>query len=187
MSIQIELTPHEIGLAEYVGTRRHEEAVAQGRPDCHGFGGGYRDGLDIHIEGACGEVAVAKALNVFYDGSVNTFKTGGDIGGLTLTEDSQSKTISLQVRTRSKDYYDLLIRPNDRDEDIFVLVTGVRPKYSIHGWVQAADVKREEFLNDYGGRPPAYFVPKTELKPLFSIYRIIALEWGRKLKQACGA
>mgnify|MGYP006300474069 CR=1 FL=1 len=87
---------------------------------------------------------------------MGTFKTGGDVG-------------EIQVRTRSRHDYELLIRPQDRDEDTFVLLTGVAPSFRAHGWIQGQDAKKKEWLQTYGGRPPAYFVPQKDLRPLLAL------------------
>lgn len=134
-------------LAGQVGIRRQMEALKRGLPDRHGFTG---LGWDIHVEGACGELAVAKALGRYWNGSVNTFKVGGDVG-------------AMQVRTRSRSHYELLIRPDDKDQDVFVLVTGTSPKFKVVGWIKGKDAKRVEWLQTHGGRPPAYFVPQKSL------------------------
>jgi hypothetical protein len=105
----------------------------------------------MHIEGACGEAAVAKALNVFWSGTVNTFKRGGDIGS------------KIQVRTRSKSYYELIVRQDDRDDDIFILVTGKAPSFDVVGWTLGKDAKKEQWIQTHGNREAAWFVPQKEL------------------------
>lgn len=158
--IKVKLTSYEVAMAEFIGTRRHNEAIAQGRRDTAGFKG---DGLEIHKQGASGETAFAKSMNFYYSGSVNTYKTGGDVG-------------RIQVRTRSKHDYDLLIRSNDKDDDIFVLVTGLSPNFLVHGYILGVDAKRQEYLQDHGNRPPAYFVPQYKLLPIRDLYKKIVLE-----------
>jgi len=128
--------------------RRQIEALRQHRPDRHGFDG--EDGWTIHIEGAAGEMAVAKLRNRYWNGSVNTFKTGGDVG-------------AVQVRTRSKAHYDLIVRDDDRNDDAFFLVIGSIPVFDVVGWIKGRDAKRPEWLQTYGERPPAYFVPQSAL------------------------
>jgi hypothetical protein len=146
----INLTDQEREAATAVGSRRHAEAVKKRLPDRHGFRG---DSLQIHVEGACGELAAAKALGLPWDGPVNTFKRGGDVG-------------DLQVRTRSNHAWDLIVRPDDRDGDVFVLVTGLTPRFRVHGWIRGVDAKKDAWRKTYGGRPPAYFVPQRALRPL---------------------
>lgn len=108
-----------------------------------------------HVEGACGEVAVAKLLGKYWGGSVNTFKEGGDLDAT-----------GWEVRTRSSHHYDLIIRKDDADDRVFILVTGNAPNYQVHGWILAADGKQPKWLKDYGGHGDAYFVPKDALRGL---------------------
>lgn len=140
----------EYAMASDVGRRRQLESIKDGRKDNHGFDG---EGWNEHIEGACGECATAKHLNVYWDGSVNAFSSP-DVG-------------KYHVRTRSRHDYELIIRPgNDNDESIFICVTGRCPEYRIRGWIVAKDAKKPEYLKDYGKRPPAFFVPHSALRPM---------------------
>lgn len=150
----ITLTWHEVAMASEIGRLRQLAALKAKRVDQHGFTG---DGWSEHIEGACGELAVAKALGRYWDGSINTF-TGDDLPGL-------------QVRTRSSHHYDLLVRPQDKDMTIWVHVTGRCPNYVVHGWLTSHDAKQPVYLKSYGNRPPAYFVPATALRPLSELSR----------------
>jgi len=152
--VNVTLELYELRLAAEVGMRRHLSAIHKGLDDAHGYNGD--EGWTIHIEGAAGEMAFAKALNLYWAGTVDTFREGGDVG-------------RIQVKTRSRHDYELLIRQHDRDEDDFVLVTGRSPDFTIRGWMNAAEAKREEWLQVYGGRPPAYFVPTSELNDISSL------------------
>lgn len=147
----IELSPPELEAAAEVGSRRHIEALKRRLPDKHGYA--KADPWQIHIEGACGELAAAKALGLPWDGPVNTFRRGGDVG-------------DLQVRTRSNHDWDLLIRPKDRPDDVFILVTGVAPSYVVRGWILGKHAQVPKYLKEYGGRPPAFFVPQRDLRPI---------------------
>jgi hypothetical protein len=142
------LTWYELMMAAHVGVRRHVESIRQDRHDRFGFAG---DGWGAHIEGAAGELAVAKATGRYWPGSVDAFD-GPDVGGL-------------QVRTRSRADFDLLVRPGDPARAIFVHVVGVAPHYRIVGWIRGGDAKRPEWLARHGDRPPAYFVPQGCLNP----------------------
>ncbi len=146
----VTLTPAELRMAALVGLERQLEALSQSLPDRHGYEG---EGWNIHIEGAAGELALAKWLGRYWDGSVNTFQSGGDVG-------------EIQVRTRSKEDYDLLVRPGDKEDAVFVLVIGKAPRFRVVGWIRGADAKRPEWLRAYGGRAEAYFVPQHALKPV---------------------
>lgn len=147
--IEVKLTWHELMTAAQIGLRRQIEAMAKGLPDKHGLDA--EKGWGVHIEGAAGELAFAKATNRYWGGSVNTFKVGGDVG-------------DIQVRTRSRDDYELLVRDDDRDEDCFVLVIGRAPKFKIMGYLTGKDAKQSKWRQTHGGREPAFFVPQSELR-----------------------
>jgi hypothetical protein len=144
----VTLTWHELFLATLVGVKRQIEALRKGKTNSHGFDG--EEGWTVHIEGAAGEMAAAKAMGMYWSAPVNTFKGGGDVG-------------KLQIRTRSNPNYDLIVREGDRDQDIFVLVTGRAPRFDVIGWIRGGDAKRAEWSKTHGGRPPAYFVPQDAL------------------------
>lgn len=146
----------ELELAAAVGLRRQLSSMRDQREDRYGFSG---PGWSIHIEGACGELAVAKAMGRYWNGGVDTFK-GPDVPG------QAADTGSIQVRTRSNRDYDLIVRPNDADQDVFILVTGRAPEFEVHGWIRGREAKQEMWLRTYGDRPPAYFVPQAALQRL---------------------
>ena len=146
---EVKLTFGELQMASAIGCSRNLCAITKGFKNQSGLGDGFD--WQVNVEGACGELALAKILNVYWSGSVNTFKSGGDVG-------------EFQVRTRSKPHYDLIIRDSDKDDSsIFWLVTGCSPVYTIHGWIICGDAKKSEWKQDYGGRIPAYFVPQKAL------------------------
>lgn len=152
--ITVTLAWHEATMASDIGRMRHLAAIKAGLQDSHGYSG---LGWSEHIEGACGEMALAKYLGIYWDGSVNSFKAN-DLPGV-------------QVKTRSRDDYELIVRPGDSDQSNFVLVTGKCPTYTVRGWIKGADAKRQEWLQDHGGRPPAYFVPHSSLLPIGEMTR----------------
>lgn len=148
--ISVTLNADEIQMACFIAAKRHTEAIVKGLRDKHGFNG---DGFSIHAEGVFGEIVFAKAVNRFWAGSINTFKNGGDVG-------------LIQVRTRSKSDYDLIVRDDDRDTDYFVLVRGSIPSYQVIGYILGRNAKKDCFRKSYGGRAPAFFVPESSLTPI---------------------
>lgn len=147
---EVLLSWHEVAIASHVGWMRQIASLKSGLRDQHGYSG---CGWTEHCEGACGELVVAKTLGIYWDGSVNTFKNP-DLPG------------NIDVRTRSRDDYELIVRPNDNDHSRFVLVTGRCPKYRIVGWLHGDQAKQPEWLKNHGGRESAYFVPHSELQPI---------------------
>lgn len=142
-------------MASSVGLRRAIDSILNGRRQAAGDVDptGVLALWQQHIEGALGEMAFAKALGRYWSGSVNTFKNGGDVG-------------DVQIRTRSRTDYDLIVRARDRDEDYFVLVVGCCPIYTIVGYMKGGDAKQERWGKNHGGHGAAYFVPQNELRPL---------------------
>lgn len=149
LTVEITLTWHEAAMASEIGRLRRLSSLRHNRQNQHGFSG---EGWNIDIEGACGELAAAKALNIFWDGGIDTFK-GYDLG-------------ELQVRTTPKHENSLIIRPSDPDNHRYVLVTGLCPFYKIHGWLLGSDAKKNCWAQSPAGRPVAYFVPSKELRPI---------------------
>jgi hypothetical protein len=149
MAVTVTLNWHEVMMASHVGLWRRVSAIKNGKRDLHGYEGA---GWDPNLEGACGELAAAKALGLYWDGSINTWKQP-DVG-------------NLHVRTMGKHHYDLLIRPGDDDEGLFVLVTGKCPEFRVHGWIRGRDAKNQDWIKNHGNRSPAYFVPQSMLAPL---------------------
>lgn len=100
--------------------------------------------------GAVGELAFAKYREIPWDESVDTYHGTPDVGGV-------------EVRATTYEDGHLVIRDNDADDRIFVLVTGSAPEVEIRGWIRGADAKRDEFLRDPHGYRQAWFVPQDAL------------------------
>ena len=147
----VKLTPHEVIMAAGVGIRRQVSALAANRRDRHGLN--PEDGWRVHIEGANGELAVAKYLGKYWDGSVDTFKSLPDLG-------------NVEIRTRSRHTYDLIIRTDDDPAKFYILVTGIAPNYRVRGWIKGENARRDEWLQTHGGREAAWFVPADALTPI---------------------
>jgi hypothetical protein len=150
--IEVRLTFSEVASAMQVGGMRHLSCLFKGWKDKHGADS--MNGWQLHVEGACGEVAAAKALNMYWPATVNTFDCA-DLGE------------RIQIKTRSNPDFDLIVRQRDSDHHYFVLVTGVCPVYNVCGFLLGAEAKQEKWIKDYGNRKaPAYFVPQKALKPI---------------------
>ena len=160
MSVEITLTPYELMLGSSVGCMRQISALKACLPDKHGAEAG---GWKLHIEGALGEIAAAKALGYYWSGSINTFK-------------DPDLSRNIQVRTRSKNEYELIVRREDRDDDFFVLVTGVSPNYLVRGWLSGRESKRSNWLATHGGRESAYFVPHQALRNMDELKAELAFQ-----------
>jgi len=159
LPVDVKLEPFELVLAASSGTMRNVSAIKKGLANQSGL----PDGKDcqVHCEGACGELALAKCFGVYWNGSINTFKRGGDVLGW-------------EVRTRSQHDYDLIVRPRDNPDSIYWLVTGTAPSYRIHGWIKGSDAKQDGWMKTHGGRAPAYFAPQSALHREFELSCLVA-------------
>jgi hypothetical protein len=114
--------------------------------------------LDIHLLGAAGEMAVASHLGMKH----------------LLYKETQAKRGSddlpgMDIKTRSKHSYDLIVQKNEDPRKKFVLVTIQDKTTLIHGWCYGRDAMKEEFWADPARGRPAYFVPKEALAPIDSL------------------
>lgn len=149
----VDLSLSEMLNACVVGGLRHYQSTEKGLLCKHGFDASKNSPLAIHVDGACGEIAVAKLRGRYFGGLVNSFKAA-DLGD------------NVQVRTRSSHDYDLIVRSNDNPEHIYVLVTGAAPRLCVRGWLYGHEAQQDSFLRAYGGREAAYFVPAQSLRPV---------------------
>ena len=147
--MHVRLEWFEVSRAALVGVSRNVEALRKGCINRLPI----NDEWGIHVLGALGECAFAKATNRYWSGSVNTFKDA-DVGD------------NIQIRTRSKHSYDLIVRDGDRDDDLYVLVTGGPAEFTLHGWMRCGDAKRAKYRANYGNYGEAYFVPQSALQPM---------------------
>jgi hypothetical protein len=148
----VQLTPMELEVGAMVGMHRQMESVLAGRANQHGYKGEHE--WEINIQGALAELAFSKYANWYWAAPVNTF-SAPDCGK------------NVQVRWRSQFDWDLIIRPKDDDEQIYVLVVGTAPTFKVCGWIRGRDGKKKEYEKCHGGRPPAYFVPQSALNQEF--------------------
>lgn len=151
----IRLEWYELEQAGIIGLQRQIEAFRKNLTPKLGYWSWHS-----HIEGALAELAVAKALNIYWAGGVNTFGAA-DVGA------------DIQVRLRKpktpEELPALIVRPNDKPTDIYILVTGESPQFTVVGWISGLQAQNPEFLADYGGRGAAYFVPQHYLRSLHEL------------------
>lgn len=109
--------------------------------------------LFYHQIGAAGEVAVASYLGLkdFLFADKNP------------TRDSYDLPYNIDVKTRAKHSYDLIVQLDDKPDKIYWLVTIQNKEIQIHGWIHHADCSKKEYIKDPAGGRRAYFVPKDKL------------------------
>jgi hypothetical protein len=156
--IEFVFTEEERILAKQEGIRRQEVNAAKG---LRGRNGGAWQGskaLDIHLLGAAGEMAVASHLgmkDLLYK-ETEAKKGSDDLPGI-------------DIKTRSKHSYDLIVQKNEDPRKKFVLVTIQDQTTLIHGWCWGGEAINEKFWADPARGRPAYFVPKENLHSMETI------------------
>lgn len=104
-----------------------------------------------HIQGALGEMAVAKYLDLYWPVSVNRFRDKPDLGD------------DLEVRSGFPK-----VRPGDDADQRVVFVTMLDAvTFRIDGWIEAGYAQsRPDWKNDPHDRGrPCFVVPEVELRP----------------------
>jgi len=152
--MKVQLAWYEMAIAYDVGARREANARVRGLKDSV-----FKDDLaswGTHIEAAGAEMAVAKALGLYWDGSVNV----GHREDLPRT--------GLEVRW-NQDPNRTSCKVKPKDTGIVVAVRGSSPAYELLGWIRAEDAKRQEWLHHRRDYPPAYLAPSSALSQDFGL------------------
>jgi hypothetical protein len=143
---EVKLSYAEILQGAMVGVMRQVQNLKAGRT--HRHGGSANNGWQMNIEGALGEMALAKHLDV-YIGGTGVIR-GPDVG-------------ECDVRTTSGANNRLILHPDDPDDRVFWLLTGANGQYQVRGNILGAEGKQQKWWKDPVGGRPAYFVPQGEL------------------------
>lgn len=153
---QVTLTWYEMSQAAIIACMRNISCKCRGVKNR--FGASGENAWDISIEGACGEIAFAKVMNLYWSGGVDRAEYP-DVG-------------NYQIRT-ARPGRRLILHPSDHDEEIFVLINGESPNFTLTGWILGHEGKKKEFWTDptNNGRP-AYFVPINSLHPINSLPKL---------------
>lgn len=147
----IRLTNSELLTGASVGCMRLVQALTKKWNSSHGAGG--IDPWISNIEGAQGELAVAKALGIYWQPIVGD-PDADDAG-------------PYQVRTNcSRRWDDTPLHPGDRDDRVFIGVLSFMPDFDIMGWIWGRDGKRQEWWRDGTPGRPAFWVPRGKLLPM---------------------
>ena len=123
-----------------------------------GRNGGPEDGdkaLRAHMLGAAGELAVASYLGL----KDHLFKEAEAKRG-------SDDLPGIDVKTRSKSRYDLVVQKHENPSKKFVLVTIENRQTLLHGWCYGHEAMNERYWADPARGRPAYFVPQSVLHPM---------------------
>jgi hypothetical protein len=149
---RISLTATELMIAGYVGNARNVQSLTKRWEPAAGVG--VSNTWTPNIEGAAGEMAVAKLLGIYWRPIVGDHQAD-DVG-------------PYQVRTNiSRKHADLCLREKDRDDRLYISVLSFVPEFVILGFISGADGKRCEYRRDGSpGRPQCFYVPRVALRDL---------------------
>lgn len=156
--IEIVLSESEKAEAMAEGMRRQAVNEAKG---LRGRNRGPRFGtkaLEVHVLGAVGEMAAASFLKMkhFLYQETEARRGSDDLPGI-------------DVKTRSKHQYDLIVQKHEDPEKKFVLVTIADETILLHGWCYGKEAMQEQFWADPARGRPAYFVSQSALRPMTSL------------------
>jgi hypothetical protein len=147
--LEVSLTFGELASAAMVGVYRQLESIRKGGKDQTAS----KDSpFTIHIHGAMAEQAVAKHLGLHWCSGVNTF-ADPDINP------------GIQVKWRSYDQGDMYIPVKAKDDEVYILVTGQPPTFTIRGFISVPEAKQFP-VKAPGGFKPAHCVPQCDLRPI---------------------
>jgi len=158
-------TPVEFVFTEQERQQAMEEGLRRQRVNeskaLRGRNGGAWQGskaLDIHLLGAAGEMAVASYLGL----KDHLYKE-------TEARRGSDDLPGIDVKTRSRHSYDLIVQKQENPQKRFVLVTIESQKTLLHGWCYGGEAMEERYWADPARGRPAFFVPKTVLRSMDSL------------------
>lgn len=152
--ILVTLSDDEMRRSAVDGFERQLEAVHMGLEPAAGLDPDNEPlHIGLHIFGDMRERAYAKGINRLFVSRINNF-SGADFDERT------------QIRGRRLDWHELIVRPYDNPDHIYVLVNGRMPNFKIIGELLGLDCMNPSWLKTHGNRAPAHFVPHSALKPV---------------------
>lgn len=156
----ITLTTAEKQIAMLAAESRQTGSLALGCRDR--FGASDPQGTRNRM-GCCGELAVAKALGLPLQLSVNTFKDEPDFWYF---------GIPLEVRTSERQGTPLFFRTGDNPDAIFVHVTQVveETKFHINGWAYGHSIRDNGSLSGDPSRPRFPALKPDQLNSLDNLF-----------------
>jgi len=115
--------------------------------------------LRYHLLGAAGEMAVAGLLDLEHELYKETEAKRG----------SFDLPPNIDVKTRSRRHYDLIVQLDEQPGKALVLVTIERQQTLVHGWIMSEDAMQDQWRKDPAGGREAFFVPQSKLLSLSAL------------------
>ena len=161
-----QLSSAEKALAIAEGERRQETNAKQGKLGRNNGPALGDDALRMHILGAGGEMAVASFLGLKDFVFQETEATRG----------SCDLPFNIDVKTRSRHYYDLICLLDESEDKTLVLVTIQNQEIRLHGWLHAHQAKQKQWKKEHVPGRPCYFVPKNNLRSMEELKQCLAAQ-----------
>jgi len=110
------------------------------------------EGDALHISSCRAEMAVAKAFNLYWSGSMGDY-TAVDVGG------------KIEARSIVRQSHRLIMHKEDKDDLPFVVANVAdAPRIKLCGWIMGRDGKQEQWWADpQNSNRWAYFIPQSAL------------------------
>jgi hypothetical protein len=109
-----------------------------------------------YAESIAAEIVVARYFGVDYDLNKNNGKNQADVGK------------GIEVKWTSYINGSLIVYPNDRVDDVAVLVVGRSPEYYIVGWLPVKQAMQKQFKNS---QQESWWVNQDSLNPIGDLVR----------------
>jgi len=146
-----------MALANAEACRRQQENEAKGLRGRNKAPNRGEKALKLHQLGCIGEVAVAEYLGL----QEHLFSAETAIRG------SADLPGSIEVKTRSKHNYDLLVQFSDDPSKIFVLATHEGGDTTqIWGWILGSHAMKKKWVREFVPGRRCYAVPQSALNPI---------------------
>lgn len=157
--IKVKLEANDIELALNTSSKRFIGNIRMGKGFSYGYQGDYKKQLGDSFLGALGELAYAKAMNQFYNGSYSDDKQF-------YSDSDFQNNIEIRCQER-KDYNFLLIRPGEKKGKYILVIHEGDYEFSILGFFPFINDMPERLTNfGHPNRPPAY---KVDIKELYNM------------------
>jgi len=152
---QTELNSQEYRVANWIGKGRQNAAVSRGYKNQNQCG---KDDLQMHIDGAAGELAFAKIFRL-YPGSIFD-----RLGSLAPYDVYFPELGGIDVKTTANKFGRLNIEygKTKNPADIYALMIGSEARFTYAGMIKANEALTERYLTDVGNGP-FFAIPQDSL------------------------
>jgi hypothetical protein len=142
----VRLTWAEVLVAANIGCMRNVQDLQ--RELTPGNNQGFTNTWTPNIEGACGEMAVAKHLNTYWSGAIGRLRDA-DVGPFQVKTNMTRTTQNMCIHKVS-------------EASIYISVLSFLPVFYIVGWIKGSDIvtRKAEWWHEKVPGRAAYFVPR---------------------------